>query len=106
LQKRCKINALKAELLVDICTGHLAQRVAQCLNLGRINAILAIGKLDNVHTCITHSAIMLHKQILHTLHHLTLNVTRIGRLHSCVNQTLTTRHGVEEELLRCQTTNE
>ena len=63
-------------------------------------------ELDDRIVCITHRSIILHVQILHCLHQLTLNISGIRRLDGRINQTLTPGHSVEEELCRLQTGNE
>ena len=63
-------------------------------------------ELEDIHVCITNSAIILNDKILHSLHQLTLNISSVGGFYGCVNKTLTARHGVEEEFRWSQATNE
>ena len=106
LQDRAPIDILHAKLTADLLLRQITNRVALNLNLHRVDSIFAIVELDDIVVCITNGSVMLDREILHGLNELTLNITCIGCLYSGINQTLTTRHGVKEELLRSQTTNE
>lgn len=65
-------------------------------------AILAITQLDHLVDGVAHCAVILHHHRLHRLDETTLDVTGLGSLDSCVDETLSASHGVEEELCWCQ----
>mmetsp|Transcript_11451 Transcript_11451/g.22494 ORF Transcript_11451/g.22494 Transcript_11451/m.22494 type:complete len:848 (-) Transcript_11451:1065-3608(-) len=73
------------------------------LNKSTIHAVLTIKELDNITTAITHSVIITHTEILKSLNETTLNITSLSCLTSSINETFTTTHGVEVELLRGET---
>ena len=85
--------------------AELLPRVAQGVDLlgldvRGVHAVLAVEKLDHVTRAVPHGSVVFHDDVLHRLHQSPLDVTRLGRLHRGVDETLATAHGVEEELLR------
>ena len=93
-------------VLVNILQRHQAEVQGLGLDLGGIHTVLAVAVLDNHPAVVPDRAVVLDPHILHRLHHTTLDVTRVRRLHSRVDQTLTTAHGVEEVLGRTETLDE
>lgn len=73
------------------------------LHRSTVHTVFSIQKLDNVAIGITDSAIVTNLEILHCLDETTLNVSRFGSLDGSIDKTFSTTHGVEPELLRCQT---
>ena len=96
----------------DVMLEHLAQlglmepNVGDLLILERdgIHAVLAVEELEHLPLRVAHCAVVLDRDVLHGLDEPALDVTRLRSLHSSVDQTLATAHGVKEELLRGEPT--
>ena len=86
--------------VLKLVAAHAQAVQPLVLNLLRGHAVLAVQELDNVANRVAHSAVVLDLHILHRLHQAALDVTRLGRLDGCVDETLAAAHGVEKELLR------
>ena len=93
-------HILNGEFRANIRIRHLRESDGLIFDFSGARRIVAVGELDQETTGITNRAVVPRHQILHRLHELTLHVTGIGRLNRCINETLTTRHRVEEELRR------
>lgn len=74
------------------------------LHEGTIHSILSIQELNDITIRIPDCRVVSNFQILHRLDQSTLDITSLGSLDGSINQTLSTSHGVEPELLRCQST--
>ena len=73
------------------------------LDVGGVHAVLAVQELNHVSGGVSHRAVVLDDDVLHRLDQTPLDVTRLGSLHCGIDETLATAHGVEEELLRGET---
>ena len=73
------------------------------LNVFSSEAILSVQELDNLFLRCAHSTIILDHDIFKSFDKSPLNISSLSSLDSGIDQTLTTSHGVEEELLRCET---
>ena len=73
------------------------------LDVGGVHAVLAVQELNHVSGGVSHRAVVLDDDVLHRLDQTPLDVTRLGSLHRGIDETLATAHGVEEELLRGET---
>lgn len=73
------------------------------LNVLCRKAIFSVQELDNLFLRSTHSTIILNHDIFKSLYKSPLNISSLSSLDSSIDQTLTTSHGVEEKLLRCET---
>ena len=83
------LHTLEANQLTDVIVAHLMDRESLHLHLRATDTILTIVELHDAATGITDRPIMLGHQILHGLHHLPLDITRLSRLNSRIDQTLT-----------------
>ena len=98
----CHIHALEQTHVV--VRGEL--EVVQVLRLAHIQTILTVQELDDGTVGITNRGVMLNPEAFHTLDHTALQVTRARGLDSGINQTFSTSHSVEVELLRSHTSQE
>jgi len=73
------------------------------LNVLSSKAILSVQELDDLFLRCANSAIILDHDIFESFDKSPLNISSLSSLDSGINQTLTTSHGVEEKLLRCET---
>ena len=74
------------------------------LNMSTVETIFSVDELNNIPQRVTNSAIILDHDFLQGFDQFTLDVTCFSSLHSGINKTLTTSHGVEEELCGRQAT--
>ena len=98
LHERIHICWAERILMVHILHRHGTQLALLGLHRDGINPILTVGKLNDGSRHVTNSAVMLDVLVFHRLHQTTLNIARVGCLNSRINQTLTSRLRVEEEL--------
>lgn len=76
------------------------------LHVGGLNVIISIGELDHHLLRLPDCAVIVHGQVLEALDQTALHLARLSRFNGRVDQTLTTRHGMKEELTRGQTREE
>ena len=74
------------------------------LDESTVHAVLSVDELDQIAQGITNSTVIVDHDILQCFDETTLNVSRFSSLHSSIDKTFTTSHGVEEELLRREPT--
>eukprot|EP00760_Papus_ankaliazontas_P034619 PhM_4_TR7299/c0_g1_i1/m.686 len=79
------------------------ERATPEFHLHRVEAVLAVAELDDATRGVRDSVVILHDKVLKALHDLSGEVPCVGGLHSGIDETLATTHGVEEELRRRET---
>lgn len=78
----------------------IVHRLSVTLETGWVEAVITITELHHSTDGIAHGRVVMRDEILQRLHKSTLHVARLGSLDGGVDQTLTTRDGVEQELGR------
>ena len=73
---------------------------ALLLDEGAIHAVFAVDELEKIFQRVADRSIVANHHVLQGLHQPALDVTGFGSLDSGIDQTFTTSHSVEEELLR------
>jgi hypothetical protein len=73
------------------------------LHKGGVHAVLSVDELEDVAARVSDGSVVLDLDVLERLDETTLDVSRLGRLDGGINETLSTSHGVEEELGRRET---
>jgi len=86
--------------LVESVVVHLFQLDLEILDILACHAIFAVEELNHLLLRSAHGAVILDHHVLQGLDQTALYVARLGSLDGCIDETLTTTHGVEEELLR------
>ena len=72
------------------------------LETGRVEHIISVLELDNTTDTVPDGKVVMRAQVLEGLHETSGHITRLGSLDGGIDQTLSTRHGVEDELGRRQ----
>lgn len=93
------IGAVKVESPLKGIIGRFDGGQLLELHERSIHPILPIPQLNQVTVRISYCPVIVHHETLHGLDETTLDIPRLGGLHSCVNETLATSHGVEVELI-------
>lgn len=70
------------------------------LEVRGVESVVAVHELDDSSDRVAHRAVVATREILERLHQSTRHVPRLGRLDRRVDQALTSRNGVEQELGR------
>jgi hypothetical protein len=81
-------------------------RLRIAFQTSRVQAIVAIPELNNAASGVTHSQVVFRSEVLQGFHEPTLHVSGFCSLDCSVDQALTTRDSVEEELGRRETAKE
>ena len=79
---------------------HLQERDTEILNVLSLKTILAVDELNEVVARGPHGAVVLDLDVLESLDQTPLDVARVRRLDSRVDEALSSSHSVEVELLR------
>jgi len=106
VQEAIDVFGRECVLGVDVLQCHHHEITGLVLHADRIHTIVAVLELDDGPHGVANRAVVLHVLVLHGLHQTALNVTGIGGLDCCINETLTSCLGVEEELGRHETVHE
>ena len=99
------IDSNQVEMHVDVLDRHVYQGNVLVLNAGGVDAIFAVGELDDFSHIVADGAIIFYLQVFQTLDQTTLDISSLRRLDGSVDETHTTTHRVEEELGRSQAGN-
>ena len=67
-----------------------------------IKSVITISELDNTADRIAYGGIVMCNKVLQSFHQATLHVTSFSCLDGSIDQTFSTRDGVEQEFRRCE----
>ncbi|KAH3663772.1 hypothetical protein OGAPHI_005175 [Ogataea philodendri] len=96
------IHQVNAVLLLECLVGSRNRVHSLLLDLCTVNSVFTIDELDDISQRVSGCTIVVNHDIFKSLQQTTLNVSSLGSLDSSIDQTFSTCHRVEEELLRSQ----
>lgn len=96
------VRRLGSEVKGSVCllVVHLKEVDPQVLDVLACHAVLPIEELDDLLSGGAHCAVVLDHYVLHGFDQAALDVACLSGLDSSINESLSTSHSVEEELLR------